>query len=100
MVQLLSGVGHSPDAARTIVGDVEGTIVTYGYSYGPAPDLSICGNKSCEEIFVFAGGFAVLHGNANHLVAQSFRAVPRAVFGGESVAGVFGLIVGFGGGAT
>src|SRR5437879_1638899 len=96
--RLFAGIRYAPDAARTIVGDIERAVVAYGYSYGPAPDLSICGYKSGEEIFVLASGFAVLHGNANSLVASAIGAVPGAVFGCESIAVVFRWEVGFGGG--
>src|SRR5216683_8346213 len=87
---LFSRVGHAPDAARTIIGNVERSIVTYGYPYGPAPDLPICGDKSGKKILVLASGFAVLHGNPDNLVASAIRTIPGPVFGRESIAGVLG----------
>jgi hypothetical protein len=69
MVSLFAGVRYAPDAARAVVCNVESAIVTYSYSYRSAPDLSICSDKSSKKILVFAGGFAVLHGNPDNLVA-------------------------------
>jgi hypothetical protein len=62
-----------PDAARSVVCNVESAIVTHGYSYRSAPDLSICGDKSGKKILVLAGSFAVLHGNADNLVPSPIR---------------------------
>ena len=42
--------------------------------------------EASEEILVFAGGMAVLHGQADDFVAAALGAVPGAVLGGEAVA--------------
>src|ERR1700723_93778 len=42
-----SGVGYAPDAARSVVCNVESAIVTHGYSYRSAPDLSIRLRSKC-----------------------------------------------------
>src|SRR4030088_2804328 len=85
-VSLFPGVSHAPDAARTVICNVESAIVTYGYSYRSTPHLSIWGDKSGEKILVLAGGFAVLHGNPDDLVAYAMQTVPGSMFGCESVA--------------
>jgi hypothetical protein len=82
---LFSRVGHAPDAARTIVGNIESTIVTYGYSHWPSPDLSIRGDETGKKILVLAGGVAILHGNPDNLVASTIRSVPRPMLGRESI---------------
>jgi len=69
MLSLFAGVRYTPNAARAVICNVESAIVTYGYSYRSAPDLSICGDKSGKEILVLASGFAVFHGNPDNLVA-------------------------------
>src|ERR1700722_7388911 len=96
--ELLAGVGDAPDAARAVVGDVEGAVVADGDAYGTAPDLAVGGDEAGEEVLVLAGGLAVLHGDADELVAATVGAVPGAVLGGEAVAVVLGGEARLGGG--
>ena len=55
-------------------------------AYRPTPDLAIGGDEAGEEVVVLAGGVAVVHGDADDLVAGAVLAVPAAVLGGEGVA--------------
>jgi hypothetical protein len=87
---LFAGVRYAPNAARAVICNVESAIVTHGYSYRSASDLSVRGDKSGQKILVLARGFSVLHGNPDNLVASAIRTVPGTVFGCESVAVVFG----------
>ena len=77
------------------VAELESAIMTYGYSYWSAPDLSICSDKSRKKILILARSFAVLHRNPDDLVTSAIRAVPGPMFGCESVAN---LPVAFAGG--
>src|SRR5271168_2782807 len=83
---LLAGVADAPDAAGAVVGDVEGAVVADGDADGTAPDLAVSGDEAGEEVLVLAGGLAVLHGDADELVAATVGAVPGAVLGREAVA--------------
>ncbi len=83
--ELLAYVGDVPDGAAAVVGYVEAAVVAYGDAYGAAPDLAFGGYEAGEEVVVFAGGLAVLHGDDNDFVAGTVGAVPAAVFGGEGV---------------
>src|ERR1700722_9359190 len=90
MVSLFAGIRHTPNAARTVICNVESAIMTHGDSHRPAPDLPIRSDKASKKILVLAGGSAVLHGNSDHLVAPAIRTIPRPVFRGESVTVVLG----------
>src|ERR1700729_3405495 len=90
MVWLFGDVRYAPDTARAVICHVESAIVTHGYSYRSTPDMSICSDESGKEILVLAGGFAVLHGNPDNLVASAICTVPGSVLGCETVAVVFG----------
>src|ERR1700722_9514176 len=89
-ISLSPRITYAPDAARTVICNVECAIMADGYSYRPTPDLSIRGDKSGKKILILAGGFAVLHGNPDNLVASTVRTVPGSVFRRESIAVVLG----------
>ncbi len=74
-----------PDGAAAVVGYVEAAVGAYGYAYGAAPDLAVGGYEAGEEVVVFAGGVAVLHGDDDDFVAGAVGAVPAAVLGGEGI---------------
>ena len=74
-----------PDGARTVIGHEQGAVAALRDAYRPAPDLAVGGDEAGEEVLVFAGGVAVVHGEADDFIAGSLRPVPGAVLGGESV---------------
>src|SRR6516225_6690597 len=87
---LLSNVDNPPDGVRAIIGDQQGTVRRHGYANWSAPNVPILNDKSGHKILVRAAGAAALvHGDADHLVARAHGAVPRAMLGGENVAFVF-----------
>ena len=55
----------------------------------PTPDARIVNREAGHEIFGFASGHAILHSNANDLVAGRFGAVPGAVLRREDIILVF-----------
>src|SRR5271168_2397419 len=95
MVSLFAGVGHTPNAARAVICHVESAILTHGYSYRAAPNLSICRDESGKKILVLTSGFAVLHRNPYNLVASAIRTVPRPMLRCEAVAVILGWEGGF-----
>jgi hypothetical protein len=62
-------VRNAPNAARAVICNVQSAVVTYGYSYRSAPDLSIRSDKPCKKILILAGGSPIFHGNPDYLVA-------------------------------
>ena len=83
------GVGDAPYRAGTIVGHEESAVLCDGDSDRPAPDVAFGRHESDQEVFVFAGGLAILERDADDLVPGAPSAVPTAVFGGETVQSVF-----------
>src|SRR3989442_5247828 len=92
---LFTGVGHAPDTPRAIVGDVKRTVLAYRDAYRAAPDVTVGSDEACEKVFIFAGCLAILHGDANDLIAAAVRTVPRPVLCGKSIAIVLCREAGF-----
>src|SRR5262249_53335064 len=80
-----AAISNSPDDSGAVVCDQECAVFCYGDADGAAPDVSFGRDEAHQKVFVIAGCLAVLHGNANDLVAGSPRPVPGTVFGGECV---------------
>src|SRR5208337_2949431 len=59
--------------------------VRHGHADRTAPNVSIPGDETDQEVFVFSRGLAVFHWHADHLVAGPAGTVPRAMLGGKRV---------------
>src|SRR4051794_22423456 len=84
-ISLLPGVGHPPDRPRAVIRHHQGPVLGHGHASRAAPDVALLGDEAHEEVFVLAGRLAVLHRDADDLVAGATRPVPRAVLGGEGL---------------
>src|SRR4051812_3921624 len=69
-------IGHPPDCPGAIVRDQERAVLGDRDAHRAAPDVSILRDESDQEILIFAGRLAVLHRDADHLVAGPPGAVP------------------------
>src|SRR5580698_1525474 len=87
---LFAGIGYVPDGFGAVVGDEEAAVAGLRYAYRSSPYGAVGEDEAGEEVFVFAGGVAVLHGQADDFVAGTLGAIPGAVLGGKAVALVFG----------
>ena len=86
-VRLLSRVADPPDAIAAVVGDQQRAVRRDRDADRAAPDVPVVDDEAGHEVLVFAAGVAgLVQRDANQLVADADRAVPRAVFGGEDVA--------------
>src|SRR5258708_27719581 len=81
-------VGHPPDLSCAVVADQHRAVSEHEDADGPAPSLAVhlAQHPAGEEIVVATGGAAVLHRDADDLVAGAPGAVPRSVQGDEEVA--------------
>src|ERR1039458_4942215 len=75
-----------PDGLGAVVGAEEGSVVSLGYANRAAPYGAVRQHESSQEVFVFAGGVAIMHGQTNNFITGALGSVPGAVLGGESVA--------------
>ena len=85
---LLAGVGDAPDGVGHVVGDVESAVRAGDNACGTSPDGAVCVDEAGHEVFILAGGYAVLQANANQLVAGAHGLVPGAVRANEKVAAI------------
>ena len=88
-----------PNGAAAVVGDEHAAVCAEGDAYGAAPDVAFRCDEPGEEVFVAAFGLAVVHGDADDLVASSFGSVPGAMLGGEGIAVILEREVLFGSGS-
>ena len=72
----LGSVCNPPDGAAGVLRDEQCAVMCYGDANGPSPHIGIIDHKPGDEILVFAGGYAVLEANADHLVTGAFGPVP------------------------
>src|SRR5258706_1218883 len=85
-------VGYPPDLSCAVVADQHRAVGEHEDANGSAPYLAarLVEHPAGEEIVVATGGPAVLHRDADDLVASAQGAVPRSVQGDEEVAAVLG----------
>src|ERR1035441_10100510 len=86
LCHLLTGVGHMPHRAASVVGDKQRAVIRHRDTNRTPPHLTICCNKAGKEVVVLAGGFAVLHRDVDHLIARAVLAIPTPMLGGKRVA--------------
>src|SRR6185437_2622833 len=84
----LAYVDNAPDRVRSVVGDKQRSIGPDGHAHRTPPHLAVLGDEAGEEVLIAAERFAVLHRNANHLVARTNRLVPGPVLAREDVAAI------------
>src|SRR5579872_4714279 len=61
---LMADVAHVPDGPGAVVGDEERAIGSLRDSYGTSPHGAVGRDEAGEEVFVFAGCVAVMHGQS------------------------------------
>src|SRR2546423_6415740 len=85
-----AAIGDPPDRAVSILADEQRAVMRHRDADGARPNRGVVNDKAGHEVLVFATRLAVLEPHAHHFVAGALRPVPRAVLGGERIAGVFG----------
>src|SRR3569833_4109621 len=88
--ELLAGVGDVPDGVGAVVGYEERSVFALSDTDRATPHFVIAYGEAGKEVFILAGGAAVLHGQADNFVSTALGAVPGAVLAGEAVALEFG----------
>src|SRR5262245_33099181 len=73
---------HAPDHPIAILGHQQRSVLRHRDAHRSSPHLLVADHKPRDEILVLAGRLAVLHPDADHLVAGALGAVPGAVLGG------------------
>ena len=58
------------DLEPSSLGDEERAVVGFG-PYGASPDRAVADGEAGDKVLVLAGGVTVLHGQANHFVAEA-----------------------------
>src|SRR5580704_11121278 len=84
----LTGIADPPYGTAGIFRNQQCPVLVDGDADRAAPDLRIVDHEAGGEILVLARRRAVLHQDADDLVAGAFGAIPGAVLGGENVAAV------------
>ena len=80
-------IPNSPYALAAVVGNEERTIVGDCNSHWPAPDLSVRGDESGNEVLIVASCSPLLmKRDTNHFVPGANPPVPRSMFGREDIA--------------
>src|SRR3569833_488851 len=92
--ELLAGVGDVPDGVGAVVGYEERSVFALSDTDRATPHFVIAYGEAGKEVFILAGGAAVLHWQAHNFVSTALGAIPRAVFAGETVAFVLGRELG------
>src|ERR1700722_19000988 len=82
-------VSDAPDRAVTVLRDQERAVARDRDADRASPHIGIAGDKAGHEVLIFAGRNAVLHTDADHLIARALRTIPGAVLGGKAVAAIF-----------
>ena len=76
---LLSGIAHSPDGIRSIVGHHQRTVGSHRNANRAAPRVAVGKDEAGQEIFIFAGGVAgLMQRNPDHFVAGARRPCSRS----------------------
>src|ERR1700686_1118221 len=83
---LFATPADAPDRAVAVLGKDERAVFRLRHPDRPAPDRRIVDHEAGDEVFVFAGGHAVLHDRADDLVAGARRPVPGPMLGRERAA--------------
>src|SRR5208282_4357741 len=81
----LAGIRDPPDGTRAVVSHKERAVRRHGHADRTAPDVSIPGDETDQEVFVLSRGLTVFHWHADHLVAGPAGTVPRAMLGSKRV---------------
>src|ERR1700676_2460190 len=76
----------APDRAVGLLRKDERAVFRLRHPDRPAPDRRVVDHEAGDEVFVFAGGHAVLHDRADDLVPGARRPAPGAVLGREGAA--------------
>src|SRR5215204_839378 len=86
-LRILRGA-HPPDFSAGIVGNQQCAIMPYGDADGATVsfELALIGNKTGEDIFHRADGFAVVERDKGDFKADHLGAVPRAMHADEGAA--------------